>query len=63
VVGFPSCVKLSQQANCTASELATQLDFNHVYLSRILRRFQSLGFITKKRSAADGRQIAADSHE
>jgi DNA-binding MarR family transcriptional regulator len=49
--------ELSQRANCTASELATQLDLNHGYLSRILRRFQSLGFITKKRSAADGRQL------
>jgi len=49
--------ELSQRANCTASDLATELGLNHGYLSRILRRFQSLGFITKKRSAADGRQL------
>jgi len=49
--------ELSQRANCTASDLATELGLNHGYLSRILRRFQSLGFITKRRSAADGRQL------
>jgi DNA-binding MarR family transcriptional regulator len=49
--------ELSQRAHCTASDLATELGLNHGYLSRILRRFQSLGFITKKRSAADGRQL------
>jgi DNA-binding MarR family transcriptional regulator len=49
--------ELSQRANCTASDLATELGLNHGYLSRILRRFQSLGFITKERSAADGRQL------
>jgi DNA-binding MarR family transcriptional regulator len=49
--------ELSQRANCTASDLATELGLDHGYLSRILRRFQSLGFITKERSAADGRQL------
>jgi DNA-binding MarR family transcriptional regulator len=49
--------ELSQRANCTASDLATELGLNHGYLSRILRRFESLGFITKERSAADGRQL------
>jgi DNA-binding MarR family transcriptional regulator len=49
--------ELSQRANCTASELAIHLGLNHGYLSRILRRFQSLGFITKKRSVTDGRQL------
>jgi DNA-binding MarR family transcriptional regulator len=49
--------ELSQRANCTASDLANELGLNHGYLSRILRRFQSLGFITKKRSPADGRQL------
>jgi hypothetical protein len=43
VAGFPSCVKRSQLANCTASELATQLDLNHGYLSRMhtIRRLVS----------------------
>jgi DNA-binding MarR family transcriptional regulator len=47
--------ELSQRTNCTASELATELGINHGYLNRILRRFQSLGLIEKKRSRIDGR--------
>jgi DNA-binding MarR family transcriptional regulator/N-acetylglutamate synthase-like GNAT family acetyltransferase len=48
--------ELSQRKGCTASELASVLAINHGYLSRILRRFQSLGFVEKTRSSNDGRQ-------
>ncbi len=49
--------ELSQRTDSTASELAAALGINHGYLSRILRRFQSLGLIQKARSATDGRQL------
>lgn len=49
--------ELTERSGCTATDLADLLRINHGYLSRILRRFQSLGFITKKRSAKDGRQL------
>jgi DNA-binding MarR family transcriptional regulator len=49
--------ELRERANTTASELAGLLGINHGYLSRILARFKSLGFIERKRSPADGRQL------
>jgi len=49
--------ELSQRTDSTASELAAVLGVNHGYLSRILRRFQSLGLIQKVRSKTDGRQL------
>jgi DNA-binding MarR family transcriptional regulator len=47
----------ASRENTTASELAELLGINHGYLSRILKRFKSLGFIERKRSPADGRQL------
>jgi DNA-binding MarR family transcriptional regulator len=41
----------------TASELADLLGINHGYVSRILKRFKSLGFIERTRSRADGREL------
>lgn len=41
----------------TASELAELLGINHGYLSRILKRFKSLGFIERTRSPSDGREL------
>src|SRR5262249_51972303 len=41
----------------TASALADLLGVNHGYLSRILKRFKSLGFIERSRSLTDGREL------
>ncbi len=49
--------ELRERTNTTASELAEILGINHGYLSRILARLKSLGFIERKRSPADGRQL------
>jgi DNA-binding MarR family transcriptional regulator len=49
--------ELRERTNTTASELAELLGISHGYLSRILKRFKSLGFIERKRSRADGRQL------
>ena len=40
----------------TATELAAALQLDEGYLSRILQRFQELGFLARKHSKADGRQ-------
>ena len=40
----------------TASELAADLDLDHGYLSRILRRFGEGGLLARKRAPDDGRQ-------
>lgn len=48
--------ELSQRDNMTASDLAAELGLDHGYLSRILRSFEKKGLLTRKRSAADGRQ-------
>ena len=41
----------------TASEIGSALGLDAGYLSRILRGFAARGFITKERSASDGRQV------
>lgn len=46
---------LQENAN-TAAELANMLGINRGYLSRILKRFKSLGLIERTRSSADGRE-------
>jgi DNA-binding MarR family transcriptional regulator/GNAT superfamily N-acetyltransferase len=48
--------ELAHRAPTTASALAADLDLDHGYLSRILRRFADAGLIAKKRAADDGRQ-------
>jgi|ERR1043165_1113841 DNA-binding MarR family transcriptional regulator/GNAT superfamily N-acetyltransferase len=48
--------ELANRAHVTASELAADLDLDHGYLSRILRRFAEQGLLAKKRAADDGRQ-------
>jgi len=40
----------------TASELGELLDIDRGYLSRILKRFEALNLIDRKRSLADGRE-------
>jgi DNA-binding MarR family transcriptional regulator/N-acetylglutamate synthase-like GNAT family acetyltransferase len=40
----------------TASEISTDLDLDPGYLSRILRKFEQLGYIARKRSSTDSRQ-------
>jgi DNA-binding MarR family transcriptional regulator len=42
---------------CTASELGELLDVDPGYLSRILKRFESLNLIDRARSPADGREL------
>jgi DNA-binding MarR family transcriptional regulator/GNAT superfamily N-acetyltransferase len=48
--------ELANRDSVTASELAADLDLDHGYLSRILRRFAEDGLLAKKRAANDGRQ-------
>src|SRR6187549_2306229 len=48
--------ELAHRDKVTASELAADLDLDHGYLSRILRRFGEAGLVSKKRTANDGRQ-------
>jgi DNA-binding MarR family transcriptional regulator/GNAT superfamily N-acetyltransferase len=40
----------------TASDIARALDLDAGYLSRVLRKFEKLGLITRKRAAEDARQ-------
>ena len=48
--------ELAHRDTVTASELAGELDLDHGYLSRILRRFADDGLLAKKRAPDDGRQ-------
>jgi DNA-binding MarR family transcriptional regulator/GNAT superfamily N-acetyltransferase len=48
--------ELAHRDQTTASELAAELDLDHGYLSRILRRFAEEGLLAKKRARDDGRQ-------
>jgi len=48
--------ELAHRETVTASELAADLDLDHGYLSRILRRFGDEGLLKKMRAANDGRQ-------
>jgi DNA-binding MarR family transcriptional regulator/GNAT superfamily N-acetyltransferase len=48
--------ELAHRDQVTASELAADLDLDHGYLSRILRRFGEDGLLKKTRAADDGRQ-------
>jgi DNA-binding MarR family transcriptional regulator/GNAT superfamily N-acetyltransferase len=48
--------ELAHRETVTASELAADLDLDHGYLSRILRRFGEDGLLKKMPAANDGRQ-------
>src|SRR5688572_10983348 len=48
--------ELANRDQVTASELAADLDLDHGYLSRILRRFGEDGLLRKTRAEDDGRQ-------
>src|SRR5256714_11338201 len=48
--------ELAHRNAATASELAADLDLDHGYLSRILKRFGEKGLLAKKRAPDDGRQ-------
>ena len=48
--------ELAHRAPTTATALAADLDLDHGYLSRILRRFGEAGLVSKKRIPNDGRQ-------
>jgi DNA-binding MarR family transcriptional regulator/GNAT superfamily N-acetyltransferase len=48
--------ELAHRESVTASELAADLDLDHGYLSRILRRFAEDGLLAKKRAPDDARQ-------
>ncbi|MCW5652207.1 bifunctional helix-turn-helix transcriptional regulator/GNAT family N-acetyltransferase [Hydrogenophaga sp.] len=50
--------ELAHHAPCTASELTRRLSLDAGYLSRILRRFGTAGWVSRERSQADARQIA-----
>src|SRR5215208_5306833 len=59
--------ELTHREPTTATALAADLDLDHGYLSRILRRFGEAGFLSKKRIPNDGRQnliaITAKGHK
>ena len=48
--------ELAHREQVTASALAADLDMDHGYLSRILRRFGDDGLLARKRAPDDGRQ-------
>jgi DNA-binding MarR family transcriptional regulator/GNAT superfamily N-acetyltransferase len=48
--------ELAHREQATASELAADLDLDHGYLSRILRRFSDDGLLKKARATNDARQ-------
>jgi len=48
--------ELANRDSVTAGELAADLDLDHGYLSRILRRFAEDGLLAKKRATNDARQ-------
>jgi DNA-binding MarR family transcriptional regulator/GNAT superfamily N-acetyltransferase len=48
--------ELANRDSATASELAVDLDLDHGYLSRIVRRFAEDGLLAKKRAKNDARQ-------
>src|SRR5215212_9100176 len=48
--------ELAHRGSVTASELAAELDLDHGYLSRILRRFAEDGLLAKRRAPDDARQ-------
>jgi len=48
--------ELAHRPECTASQLASALDLDHGYLSRILRGFEQDELIGRVRAAHDGRQ-------
>ena len=48
--------ELAHREKVTASALAAELDLDHGYLSRILRRFGDSGLLAKTRTPDDGRQ-------
>jgi DNA-binding MarR family transcriptional regulator/N-acetylglutamate synthase-like GNAT family acetyltransferase len=48
--------ELAHRKTTTASELSADLGVDPGYLSRILRRFASLGLVSRRQSASDGRQ-------
>src|SRR6218665_1143769 len=50
--------ELAHHAPCTASELGRRLLLDAGYLSRIVRRFTSAGWITRTPSPTDARQHA-----
>ena len=49
--------ELAQQREATATALASALDIDHGYLSRILRGFEERDLIVRRRDRNDGRQI------
>ena len=48
--------ELAHRQNATASDLARDLDLDAGYLSRILRKFEKRGFLSRRPSATDRRQ-------
>jgi DNA-binding MarR family transcriptional regulator/GNAT superfamily N-acetyltransferase len=49
--------ELAQQREATATALASALDIDHGYLSRILRGFEERDLIVRRRDKSDGRQV------
>jgi DNA-binding MarR family transcriptional regulator/GNAT superfamily N-acetyltransferase len=52
--------ELANRQQTTASDLCSELALDAGYLSRILQKFESLGFVARRRSKEDGRQSYLD---
>jgi DNA-binding MarR family transcriptional regulator/GNAT superfamily N-acetyltransferase len=52
--------ELANRQQTTASDLCSELALDAGYLSRILQKFESLGFVARRRSKEDGRQSLLD---
>ncbi|HEM3165739.1 TPA: winged helix-turn-helix transcriptional regulator [Streptococcus suis] len=48
--------EIYENAGCTASFISHSLQLDKGYISKILKRFQTSGFVMKKTSQIDGRQ-------
>ena len=48
--------ELAHRSNVTATDLGRDLDLDAGYLSRMIRGFETQGFVEKRRSVQDGRQ-------
>jgi DNA-binding MarR family transcriptional regulator/GNAT superfamily N-acetyltransferase len=52
--------ELANRQQTTASDLCSELALDAGYLSRILQKFETLGFVARRRSKEDGRQSYLD---
>lgn len=49
--------KISKTESCTASQLCTKLDIDRSYMSRIIKKFEKEGLITRQMNKYDSRNM------